>query len=68
MLFLLKVLAFVVAIGLTFFLANFYASKRTPFTAILLTCLGWLMGLLIIFLLPVDIYMVLKYMPNIVCQ
>ena len=46
---------------LTFFLAYFYASKRTPILAILFTFLGWVMSILIIGLLPLDIYMVLLF-------
>ena len=45
----------------TISLAYFYASKQTSILVLVLTILCWSMSLLIIFLLPLDIYIVLTF-------
>ncbi len=46
-------------IAATLWLVYFYASKTTTYFTIVVTFFGWVMGFLIIALLPLDIFVVL---------
>lgn len=58
MLYILNIIILVVVSVVGFGLVKFYASKRTTWYTILVTFIGWLMGFLIIALLPLDIFFV----------
>ena len=58
MLYILNIIIFILASISAFGLAYFYASKKTTWFTIIVTFIGWLMGFLIIALLPLDIYVV----------
>jgi len=60
MLYLINVLLIIFFILACFGLVYFYASKNTTWFTIFTTFLGWIMGFLIIALLPLDIYIVIK--------
>ena len=58
MLYILNIIILVIVSATAFGLVCFYASKRTTWYTIMVTFVGWLMGFLIIALLPLDIFVV----------
>ena len=59
MFYLVNLLIFIFALMAGIGLVYYYSSKNTTWFTIIITFIGWLMGFLIIALLPLDIFVVI---------